>query len=551
MALDGSPLRSLPPDGSKTGARENFAFEKSGGVTVPETVRDPSKGADGDLIPFLRARGATQPGQATPPQAPAVPRRAASRPPLPRFLPSLGAGLCALDILLLGGAQAIVFGTIHERLALDAVGALLVVALSVLTTLVLFYASGCYLPQALVNRTTSASRLPFALAIGCGLLFLELHYGLADVLTQNQVFLSISRCIAIVLMAAGISLCVAMAGRIAFYVMVHRQWFRRRVLVLGAGDRALRLRQILAVDTHGLVNDLYFVSEAIIGGRKEAPRAEFGDTIDYADRSIDELARELATDEIVIAVDERRGLALDGLLACKRFGIPVTDYNSFVEREIGRVDLGSLEMSWLVYSNGFRMHAFDIVQKRCMDILVSLFLLFLTLPVLLAAMLAIWLEGYPRVFFMQERVTQDGRRFWLYKLRTMRPDAETNGAQWAAENDPRVTRVGAFLRRTRVDEIPQLLNVLRGDMSLVGPRPERPMFVEQLSRELRMYDLRHSVKSGLTGWAQISYKYGASRSDALRKLEYDLYYIKNYSLLRDLTIILQTFRVLIWPPGVR
>jgi len=311
------------------------------------------------------------------------------------------------------------------------------------------------------------------------------------------------------------------------------------------------LRQILAVDTHGLVNDLYFVSESIIGGRNETPRVELGDTVDYGDKSIDDLARELATDEIVIAVDERRGLALDGLLACKRFGIPVTDYNSFVEREIGRVDLSSLEMSWLVYSNGFRMHAFDIVQKRCLDILVSLFLLFITLPVLLAAMLAIWLEGYPRVFFKQERVTQDGRRFWLYKLRTMRPDAETNGAQWAAENDPRVTRVGALLRRTRIDEIPQLINVLRGDMSLVGPRPERPMFVEQLSRELRMYDLRHSVKSGLTGWAQISYKYGASRSDALRKLEYDLYYIKNYSLLRDLTIILQTFRVLIWPPGVR
>jgi hypothetical protein len=218
MSLDGNPLRSLPPDGSKTGARENFAFEKSGGVPVPETVRDPSNGANGDLIPFLRARGTTQsPGQVAPPaQSPAQPRRTASGPPLPRFLPSLGAALCALDILLLGGAQGIVFGTIHERLALDAVGTLLVVALSVLTTLVLFYASGCYLPQALVNRTTAASRLPFALAIGCGLLFLELHYGLAAGLTLNQVFLSISRCIAIVLMAAGITLCVAMAGRIAF-----------------------------------------------------------------------------------------------------------------------------------------------------------------------------------------------------------------------------------------------------------------------------------------------------------------------------------------------
>ena len=148
-------------------------------------------------------------------------------------------------------------------------------------------------------------------------------------------------------------------------------------------------------------------------------------------------------------------------------------------------------------------------------------------------------------------MTLNGRIFWLYKLRTMRVDAEADGPKWAGENDPRITKVGSFLRQSRLDEIPQLLNILKGDMSIVGPRPERPCFVEELSSELRLYKLRHSVRAGLTGWAQINYRYGASKADSQRKLEYDLFYIKNYSLVRDLSIMLQTLRVLIWPEGVR
>jgi len=452
----------------------------------------------------------------------------------------------------MGSVQTLIFGIIAERLALDSSSEVaLVVVCSILTTMLLFYATGCYQPHTLVNRTAATARVPVALGLSCGILFVELHYGLAALFPLAPVYLSISRCATIALLAAGISLCMAVTGRVVFYAMVHHQWFKRRILILGTGRRALRLRELMSQEAHRLVNDLYFISESIIGGKVENPADDFGDAIVSDNSSVDQVARELFVDEIVVAVDERRGLSLDPLLTCKRLGIPVTDYNTFVERETGRVDLAWLEVSWLVYSNGFRMHPVDVVLKRFFDISVSLILLLVSLPVLLAAMIAIWLDGFDHIFFKQERVTQDGRRFWLYKLRTMRPDAERHGAQWTQENDPRVTRVGALLRRTRVDEIPQLINVLRGDMSLVGPRPERPVFVDELSQEIRMYDLRHSVKAGLTGWAQISYRYGASRADAQRKLEYDLYYIKNYSVLRDVAIILQTLKVLIWPPGVR
>jgi exopolysaccharide biosynthesis polyprenyl glycosylphosphotransferase len=205
----------------------------------------------------------------------------------------------------------------------------------------------------------------------------------------------------------------------------------------------------------------------------------------------------------------------------------------------------------MIYSHGFEMRLGDILLKRLTDMVLSIIMLLATLPVLAIAAIAIASDGPGPIFYRQTRVTQHGRTFLLFKLRTMRVDAERHGAQWAAENDPRITRVGAFLRRYRVDEVPQLINVLRGDMSLVGPRPERPVFVRELAETIQMYHLRHGVKAGLTGWAQVNYPYGASVEDARRKLEYDLYYMKNYSLLRDIAIMLQTFRILVWPHGVR
>jgi exopolysaccharide biosynthesis polyprenyl glycosylphosphotransferase len=267
--------------------------------------------------------------------------------------------------------------------------------------------------------------------------------------------------------------------------------------------------------------------------------------------SLDELVDNLAVDEIVLAVEDTSRIPLDNLLPLKARGIPVTDFNSFVERQTGRIEMAWLEVPWLIHAPGFQFRLIDDVVKRLTDIVVCLIALFICLPVLLVAMALIRLDSPGPVIYRQQRVTRGGRVFWLYKLRSMRVDAEKNGAKFADKDDPRVTKIGMFLRRCRVDEIPQLINILKGDMSIVGPRPERPCFVEELSGQLALYHLRHTVRAGLTGWAQINYHYGASFEDSRRKLEYDLFYIKNFTLLRDWAIMLQTLRVILWPDGVR
>jgi len=204
-----------------------------------------------------------------------------------------------------------------------------------------------------------------------------------------------------------------------------------------------------------------------------------------------------------------------------------------------------------VFSDGFYFGALDRFLKRAFDLGISLSLLVLTSPLLLFGMIAIRFDGPGPVFYRQERVTLDGKVFRILKLRTMCIDAEVSGAVWAAAEDSRITRVGTFLRRTRIDELPQLVNILKGEMSFVGPRPERPMFVDELAAQIPLYRERHMVKAGLTGWAQVNYPYGASVDDARSKLSYDLYYVKNFSILFDFAILLQTLRVVLWPSGVR
>jgi exopolysaccharide biosynthesis polyprenyl glycosylphosphotransferase len=236
---------------------------------------------------------------------------------------------------------------------------------------------------------------------------------------------------------------------------------------------------------------------------------------------------------------------LDSLLACKRDGFPVVQYLSFVEHEIRRVDVRSVDVGWLLYSDGFYFGTIDNALKRMLDVVVSLVLLVLFAPFLIGAAIAIKIDDGGPVLYHQERITRNAKPFRIYKMRTMRVDAEKAGAVWAAEQDPRITRVGNFLRQSRIDEMPQLVNVLRGEMSLVGPRPE------QLAEVLPLYHERHMVKAGLTGWAQVNYPYGASIEDARAKLSYDLYYVKNFSILFDMLIILQTLRVVLWPSGAR
>jgi sugar transferase (PEP-CTERM system associated) len=262
----------------------------------------------------------------------------------------------------------------------------------------------------------------------------------------------------------------------------------------------------------------------------------------------------LKADEVVLALEERRNaLPLNDLLRVKTTGVHVTDLSSFLERETGRVDLDTLNPSWLIFSDGFSSgRRLSSMGKRLFDLVASALLLLLTAPLIGLTALLIKLESPGPAFFRQRRVGLYGQPFEILKLRSMRQDAEVGGvAVWAQKDDPRVTRIGAIIRKLRIDELPQSWSVLKGEMSFVGPRPERPQFVADLEQRLPYYAERHMVKPGITGWAQINYPYGASIDDARQKLEYDLYYAKNYTPFLDVLILLTTIRVILWPEGAR
>jgi sugar transferase (PEP-CTERM system associated) len=271
--------------------------------------------------------------------------------------------------------------------------------------------------------------------------------------------------------------------------------------------------------------------------------------------SLVEYTKQNMIDEIVVAVDDRRRrLPLEEILDCKMSGVHICDLATFFERETGKIKLDIINMSWLIFSDGFLVGSGRDIVKRTFDILSSLAVLAVTWPLVIGTALAVWLEARGRgpIFYKQIRTGQNGAPFNVIKFRSMRTDAEKDGvARWATANDNRVTRVGKFIRKTRLDELPQLFNVLRGDMSFVGPRPERPEFVKQLSASIPYYAERHRVKPGVTGWAQVCYPYGASEQDAFEKLQYDLYYVKNFSLFMDLMILLQTAEVVLWGKGAR
>jgi len=260
-------------------------------------------------------------------------------------------------------------------------------------------------------------------------------------------------------------------------------------------------------------------------------------------------------DEIVLAIDDsRKSFPVQELLDCKMSGIEITDLASFFERESGKVKLDLLKPSWLILSGGFKKNVYTAIVKRIFDVSVSLIVLFLTWPFMLFSVCAIKIEDglAAPVIYKQIRIGEDGKPYFVLKFRSMRIDAEKAGkAKWADKNDTRITKVGSIIRKTRFDELPQLFNVLRGEMSFVGPRPERPEFVIKLSEKIPYYSERHRVKPGITGWAQIRYPYGSSDKDAVEKLQYDLYYIKNYSLFMDFLIMLQTAEVIFFGKGAR
>ena len=257
-------------------------------------------------------------------------------------------------------------------------------------------------------------------------------------------------------------------------------------------------------------------------------------------------------DRIVVALDERRGkFPIDELLSCRLRGVKVDDGVAFTEYLAGKLSVESLHPSCLIFSDGFKSSSTSKILKRIIDVSVSSFGLLAFSLVGLIIGIAIKLDSKGPIFYRQERVGEGGKTFRLLKFRSMQMNAEANGPQWAKANDDRVTRVGRIIRKLRLDEMPQMINVLKGEMSFVGPRPERPMFVERLTKGIPFYCQRHVVRPGITGWAQICYPYGASREDALEKLKYDLYYIKHISLLFDLIIIFETIKVVLFSKGAR
>jgi exopolysaccharide biosynthesis polyprenyl glycosylphosphotransferase len=322
--------------------------------------------------------------------------------------------------------------------------------------------------------------------------------------------------------------------RFVFIALFPRISVTRRVMVIGTGDRATRLRQRLASGRTAMFEPIPPHPWAAGDEPASGPRR----------------ARECWG--IVVASDE---LALDtheALFDRKLRGIPVYSDLSFQERHLGRIELDAADARWMLFAEGFRSGPLSRAFKRAFDVAVVLLLTLATLPVMVVTAIAIKLESRGPILYRQERVGLHGRTFTLFKFRSMAADAEVAGkAQWAQMRDPRVTRVGAYIRASRIDELPQLFNVLRGEMSMIGPRPERPVFVEELVKVIPFYKHRAYVKPGLTGWAQVNYPYGASIEDAREKLAYDLYYVKNRGVLLDLVILLSTVRVVLFREGAR
>lgn len=351
----------------------------------------------------------------------------------------------------------------------------------------------------------------------------------------------------ILILSIIISFLALLFSRSVFLYLMGLQGLQRRLLILGAGNRATSVSTLrrrsdrLGIDIVGYVP---LPDEAI-----QIPEEQLVEV----DSSLQEYVAREGIDEIVIAADERRGrLPSDELLNCRLAGVVVTDVLDFFEQTTGKLKIDVMYPSWLLFSVGFRRHFLRQVGKRAFDVTISLILLIFCSPLMLFAVLAILSESGRPVLYRQRRVGAKGKPFYIFKFRTMRQDAEADGkARWAASGDPRITPVGRWLRRTRIDELPQIFNILQGDMSFVGPRPERPEFVETLAEKLPYYGERHRVKPGLTGWAQICYPYGSTEKDAFEKLQYDLYYVKNYSLFLDLMILLQTVEVVVLGKGAR
>ena len=327
-----------------------------------------------------------------------------------------------------------------------------------------------------------------------------------------------------------------------------RNGIRSRILIFGAGSPAL----VVANTIRAADPNIQIVG--FLPGPNERDTAVPGSELILPRGTLHEMAQELGVDEIVVALTERRAgsMPMRQLLDCKVSGVKVYDLATHFEKTLGQIRLDYLNASWLIFGDGFNQGAWRTAVKRAFDIVSASVLLTVSAPLMLVTAILIKAESKGPVLYRQERVGQNGRSFSIAKFRSMRTDAEGDGKpRWATLNDDRVTRMGHIIRRLRIDELPQLFNVLRGDMSLVGPRPERPFFVEQLTQDIPFYALRHSVKPGVTGWAQVRYAYGATVEDSQEKLQFDLYYVKNHTLFLDIVVLFETVGVVLTGRGAR
>lgn len=342
--------------------------------------------------------------------------------------------------------------------------------------------------------------------------------------------------------------CACLAVWRFFYIFaVGKRVFSERIIVLGTGE----LAGSIAGEVTGKIDSGYQIV-AFVGQQKPLFDVKAVPVYETSACNLGDLCREHEVERLIVALEDRRGtMPVGQLVQCKLDGVEITAGTGFYEDITGKLMVEKVNPDWIIFSTGFTIGRMNNALKRVGDITLSLVGLVLASPIMLICGIIIKLESPGPVFYKQERVGLRSRVFDVIKFRSMEQDAEKDGAVWAMKNDTRVTKFGGFIRKVRIDELPQLWNVLRGEMSFVGPRPERPVFVKQLDEKIPFYSLRHNIKPGVTGWAQICYPYGASEEDALRKLEYDLYYLKNLSLSLDLWILFQTIKTVLFQKGAR
>ncbi|MGE0405056.1 MAG: TIGR03013 family XrtA/PEP-CTERM system glycosyltransferase [Candidatus Korobacteraceae bacterium] len=405
-----------------------------------------------------------------------------------------------------------------------------ILAISAMAVVCAYYLD-LYDPRQLNCGSEAYSRMLIVLAL-LAFLLAAIGYFFPSFLMGRRVFV-------VALIILTISL---LSWRAAYAWLVRKPYLRERVYVLGAGDRARTLIEA--------IRERPDVPMEIIGWAGALGNGSF--TRETLGEAVEALHTKGKVDRVIVALNDRRGtLPVRELLELRLRGVRVEDAASVLEKMSGKIEVDALHPSALIFSEGFRLHTGLLVARRLISVLMSLTGLLLVLPLIPFVVLAIKLTSDGPVLFRQERVGRYGETFTLFKFRTMRQDAESGtGPVWAADNDPRITPVGRFLRKSRLDEIPQLWNVLKGDMGFVGPRPERPEFVQWLTEAIPYYHLRHMIRPGVTGWAQVQYQYGASLEQSKQKLQYDLYYIKHMSLMLDLVILFKTVKTVITARGL-